>query len=31
MHIFEVLAEIIDRLPTLLEAIRELLSNLGII
>jgi|GEM_PF-3736638 len=31
MQIFEVLAEIIDRLPTLLEVIRELLSNLGII
>ena len=31
MHMFDLLAEIIERLPTWLEVIRELLSNLGII
>lgn len=30
MHIFEKIAEFIDWPPTLLDIIRELLSNLGI-
>jgi len=31
MHIIEKIAEFIDWLPTLLNIIRELLSNLGIV